>query len=106
MSEEEKLGTLAGLTFVLSPGQFKEYKGNLTNQINNLKQKINDIIEIINNLKPLSEEETEIKEMLKQAYSEDNIKNLEINFKTICHLEDFEIAIWNIKNILEGEENE
>ena len=50
MSEEEKLEILAWLNFVLSPGQFKEYKGNLIDQINNLKQKINGIIEIINNL--------------------------------------------------------
>ena len=33
MSEEEKIGTLAGLTFVLSPEQFKEYKGTLNKQL-------------------------------------------------------------------------
>lgn len=68
--------------------------------------KITKVIEIINNLKPLSEEETGIKEMLKLAYSEDNIKNLETSFKTICHLEDFEIAIWNIKDILKNGEKD
>lgn len=62
---------------------------------------IKEVREYINNMKPLNEEETDIKEMLKEAYSEDNIKGLEINFKTICHLEDFEIAIWNIKDILD-----
>lgn len=65
---------------------------------------ITKITEIINNLKPLTEEETGIKEMLKLAYSADNIKNLETSFKTICHLEDFEIAIWNIKDLLSGDD--
>ena len=66
-----------------------------------MSEKLCNIEEYINNLKPLTEEETGIKEMLKLAYKEDNIKNLETSFKTICHLEDFEIAIWNIKDILE-----
>ena len=63
---------------------------------------ITKITEYIKNLKPLNEEETNIKEMLKEAYYDSDIKNTDINFKTICHLEDFEIAIWNIKSILES----
>lgn len=77
---------------------------NLDNTV--LNYKIHQISEYIDNLKPLTEEETEIKEMLKLAYKEDNIKNFETSFKTICHLEDFEIAIWNIKDILKGDIND
>lgn len=70
----------------------------------NYKSRINKAIEYINNLKPLNEEETDIKEMLKKAYYDSNVKGTEEHFKTICHLEDYEIAIWNIKNILTGGE--
>lgn len=77
---------------------------NLDNTV--LNYKIHQISEYIGNLKPLTEQETGIKEMLKLAYKEDNIKNLETSFKTICHLEDFEIAIWNIKDIIEGDIND
>ena len=64
----------------------------LRNENINLKLRINKAIENIENIKPLNEEETKTKEKLKKKY-----------LKTICHLEDFEIAIWNIKEILGSE---
>ena len=84
----------------------QEENERLRNQLQQKENIIKEVREYINNIKPLNEEETDIKEMLKEAYLKDNIKDLEINFKTICHLEDFEKAIWNIKEILDkGEEN-
>ena len=89
---------------------FKKWKCSevikLSEKIEQLENNRDKAIEVITNLKPLTEEETGIKEMLKLAYSADNIKNLETSFKTICHLEDFEIAIWNIKDILKGDSDE
>lgn len=70
-------------------------------EIARLNTIIQEIRRILKNIKPLNIKETDIKEMLKEAYKEDNIKGLEIYFKTICHLEDFEIAIWNIQDILD-----
>lgn len=96
-----------------SPEEFAESYGEhvtenikLRIDLGKLIAKINKIEKCIDNLKPLTEEETGIKEMLKLAYKEDNIKNLETSFKTICHLEDFEIAIWNIKDILKDGEKD
>ena len=60
---------------------------------------IKEAREYIDNLKPLTIAETSIKEELKSAYK---------YFNVVCHLEDFEIAIWNIKEILDkvGKNNE
>lgn len=74
--------------------------------IQELEDRNNKAIEYINKLKPLTIEETSVKEELKSAYSEDNIRNLDIYFKTVCHLEDFEIGIWEIKDILQGSDKE
>ena len=123
MSEEEQKMMIEGLSKIFTanlltwakkePDEFIEsYKNQISENIKlridtgKLIAKINKIEKYIKNLKPLSEEETGTKEMLKLAYKEDNIKNLETSFKTICHLEDFEVAIWNIKDILEDGNDE
>lgn len=64
------------------------------------KSKVNKALEYIEEQKPLSVDETRQKEQLKLAY-----KNSDI-FKTICHLEDLEIAIWELKAILKGVDKE
>lgn len=70
-----------------------------------LQQRIDEAIESIKNIKPLSLEETALKESIKQAYYESSyIKNCKESFDMICHLEDFEIAVWNILDILKREE--
>lgn len=60
-----------------------------------LLQRLSKALEYIGQQKPLSVDETRQKEQLKLAY-----KNSDI-FKTLCHLEDLEIAIWELKDILE-----
>lgn len=60
-----------------------------------LLQRLSKALEYIEQQKPLSVDETRQKEQLKLAY-----KNSDI-FKTLCHLEDLEIAIWELKDILE-----
>lgn len=67
------------------------------------KSIIDKIKELINNMKPLSLVETSIKEELKSAYNpkESSIKGTDKYFDTVCHLEDFEVQIWNIKELLE-----
>lgn len=66
--------------------------------------RINKAIECIKNIKPLSLEETALKESIKQAYYESShIKNCKESFDMVCHLEDFEIAMWNILEILGGD---
>ena len=68
-----------------------------------LELRIERAIKYIKNIKPLSLEETALKESIKQAYNESShIKNCKESFDMVCHLEDFEIAVWNILNILEG----
>ena len=50
-------------------------------------------------MKPLTLEETGLKEELKRQYYEKEklgIKNSRENFKMICHLEDFEIQYWEL----------
>lgn len=70
----------------------------------NLQMKIDKVIECIKNIKPLSLEETALKESIKQAYYESShIKNCKESFDMVCHLEDFEIAIWNILETLGGD---
>ena len=63
-----------------------------------LENIIKEIREYIDNLKPLTIVETSIKEA---------IKGTDEYFNAVCHLEDCEIAIWNIKEILDkvGEDN-
>ena len=70
-----------------------------------LENIIKEIREYIDNLKPLTIVETSIKEQLKSAYNpkETSIKGTDKYFNALCHLEDFEIAIWNIKEILDKE---
>lgn len=60
-----------------------------------LLQRLSKALECIEQQKPLNVDETRQKEQLKLAY-----KNSDI-FKTLCHLEDLEIAIWELKDILE-----
>lgn len=64
---------------------------------------IKEVREYIDNLKPLTIVETSIKEELKSAYNpkKSAIKGTDEYFNAVCHLEDFEIAIWNIKEILD-----
>ena len=66
----------------------------LVNYIEWLENRIDKAIEYIEKQKPLSLDETRQKEQLKLAY-----KNSDI-FKTLCHLEDLEIALWEVKDIL------
>ena len=50
-------------------------------------------------MKPLTLEETGLKEELKRQYYEKEklgIKNSRENFKLLCHLEDFEIQYWEL----------
>ena len=51
-------------------------------------------------MKPLTLEETGLKEELKRQYYEKEklgIKNSRENFKLLCHLEDFEIQYWELQ---------
>ncbi len=76
---------------------------NLKSQLQQKENIIKEVREHIDNLKPLTIVETSIKEELKSAYNpkETSIKGTDEYFNTVCHLEDFEIAIWNIKEILD-----
>lgn len=73
----------------------------LVDKMNDLQERIDKAIELCENIKPLSLEETGSKEYLKENY----VLNYDF-FKTIKHLEDFEIAIWNVLEILKGEDKE
>lgn len=77
----------------------------LQNQLQQKENIIKEVREYIDNLKPLTIVETSIKEELKSAYNpkETSIKGTDEYFNAVCHLEDFEIAIWNIKEILDKE---
>ena len=51
-------------------------------------------------MKPLTLEETGLKEELKRQYYEKEklgIKNSRENFEMLCHLEDFEIQYWELQ---------
>ena len=77
------------------------------NRDNKAQRRINKVIKYIKNIKPLSLEETALKESIKQAYYESYyIKNCKESFDMVCHLEDFEIAMWSILEILGGDVDE
>lgn len=63
-------------------------------------KKVDKAIKYIEQQKPLSIDETRQKEQVKIFYINSDI------FKTICHLEDLEIAIWELKDILKGVDKE
>lgn len=63
------------------------------------KRIIDELTQYVMHVRPLSINETGFKEYLKTQHRHDK----EV-FKTICHLEDFEIAIQGMIDILRGED--
>lgn len=57
MNEEDKLGILAGVNLILSPEQYKEYKGTLNKQLEEKDKEIQKLNNIIEELEKYLEEQ-------------------------------------------------
>lgn len=79
MNEEDKLGILAGVTFVLSPDQYTEYKKSLNEQINDLQKQLNKQKKVLDKIKDKCLENMYIDDRGEEVESiERNIKPSEI----------------------------